>query len=148
MIQSFSQMTLAILLNDNWNHNWTSNRWRCYIYTFFQRFDIYKEQKRSYHFGKTFHILKLAVWLFQISFLIFPNSTSNPPKFTKKLLFSREKFHSNGINGSTFSTQLVSTTPKSGSNWRQRLQNLDQISVNDSKICSKLVSTAPNIYGT
>ena len=81
-------------------------------------------------------------------FLIFPNSTSNPPKFPKKLLFSCEKFHSNGIYGSTFSTQLVSTTPKSESNWRQLLQNLDQISVNDSKIGTKLVSTAPNIYRT
>ena len=81
-------------------------------------------------------------------FLIFRNSTCNPPKFPKKLHFSHEKFHSNGINGSTFSTQLVSTTLKSGSNWRQRLQSLHQISVNNSKICTKLVSTAPNIYGT
>ena len=126
--------------------------------------------KGSYHVGKTFDMLKLAVWWFQISFWFFPNSTSNPPKFPPKNYFflvrnstqmaltaplfplnwcqQLQNQNQKSVNNSKIWIELVSMTPKSGSNWRQRLQNLDQISVNDSKFCTKLVSTPPNIYGT
>ena len=84
-------------------------------------------------------------------FLIFPNSTSNPPKFPKKYFFLVRNFtqmaltaplfplnwcqrlqnqNQKSVNDSKIWIELVSMTPKSGSNWRQRLQNLDQISVN------------------
>ena len=54
-----------------------------------------------------------------------------------------KKYFSLGMNDSTFSTQLMSMTPKSKSEKCERLQNLDQIGVNDSKIGIKLASTAP-----
>ena len=87
----------------------------------------------SYHIGKTFHMLKLAVWWFQISFWFFPNSTSlQPPRFPKNYFFLVRN-----------STQMALTAPLFPLNWCHRLQNLDQFGVNGSKILIKLVSTTP-----
>ena len=65
-------------------------------------------------------------------FLIFPNSTSNPPKFPKNYFFLVRN-----------STQMALTAPLFPLNWCQRLQNQNQKSVNNSKIWIKLVSMTP-----
>ena len=81
---------------------------------------------------ENFWYVKTGSLVIPNQFLIFPNSTSNPPKFTKNYFFLVRN-----------STQMALTAPLFPLNWCQRLQNLDRFGVNGSKILIKLVSTTP-----
>ena len=88
--------------------------------------------KGSYHVGKTFDMLKLTVWWFQIIFGLFRIPSLTPLNSQKNYFFLVRN-----------STQMALTAPVFPLNWCQWLQNTDQICVNDSKIMIKLMSTTP-----
>ena len=81
---------------------------------------------------RNFWYVKLAVWWFQISFWFFRIPPLAPLNSQKNYFFLVRN-----------STQMALTAPLFPLNWCQRLQNLDQIGVNGSKILIKLVSTTP-----
>ena len=81
---------------------------------------------------ENFSYVKPGSLVISNQFLICQNSTSNPPKFPKNYFFLVRN-----------STQMALTAPLFPLSWCQRLQNLNQIGVNSSKILIKLVSTTP-----
>ena len=114
-------------------------------------FNLYKNIKGILSCWENFWYVKTDSLVIPNHFWIFPNSTSNPPKFPKNYFFlvrnstqmaltaplfplnwcqRLQNQNQKSVNDSKIWIKLVSMTPKSGSNWRQRLQNLDQISVN------------------